>query len=491
VARHFFDKQEIKLALDAMALHKLNTFHWHLVDDQGWRIEILKYPRLTQVGAWRNGIDWSLAPRASSAYNASGKYGGYYTQADIREIVAYARQRHITIVPEIEMPGHSTAGVAAYPQYSCNPSYAYSMDNVDTDYAVYSPGTTGTFQFLEDILTEVIGLFPGQYIHTGGDEVFSSIWTTYPADVAKMRALGIDPASSTAVEQYQTWFSQQIALWLTAHGRTMIGWSEIEYGGIIPNAAVMDWLDDEAAAAAQAGQYAVTCPMDYTYLNNYEYQNSTWYLEPPPNGFWMPVSTVYGWDPIPSGLATQYQSHILGAQGCLWCEGAPSFKNAQFQTYPRECAIAELTWTPKAMKNYTDFSTRLGMHKQRLIQMGVNYNSGSVPQVGAWTAPVSTTYATKSWNISANVTVGGELDLSFYYTSGANGLDIQWVALLEDGIQIDRDTHAGFAGYSPSAAVYILHLPFRKLGATYTIQASVAGRGGTASNGNVYFPNWN
>jgi hexosaminidase len=490
VARHFFDKQEIKQALDAMALHKLNTFHWHLVDDQGWRIEILKYPRLTQVGAWRDGIDWSLNPRASAAYNAIGQYGGYYTQADIREIVAYAQQRHITIVPEIEMPGHSTAGVASYPQYSCNPSYPYSMDDINTDYAVYSPGTPGTFQFLEDILTEVIGLFPGQYVHTGGDEVFSDIWTTYPADKAKMQSLGINPASSTAVQQYQHWFSQQIANWLTAHGRTMSGWSEIEYGGVLTNATVMDWLDNEAAPAAQAGQNAVACSIDFAYLNNYEYQNSTWCLEPPPNGFWMPVSTVYGWDPIPSGLAPQYQSRILGAEGCLWCEGAPSFRNAEFQSYPRECAIAESTWTAKGMKNYADFAGRLAWHEQRLTQMGINYNSGSVPRIGSWAGPVSTTYATKSWDISTNVAAGGELDVSFFYTAGANGLDIQWAALLENGVELDRDTHVGFAGYSPVAAVYILRLPFRKTGAVYTIQASVRGEGGTDSNGNVYLPNW-
>jgi hexosaminidase len=249
-------------------------------------------------------------------------------------------------------------------------------------------------------------------------------------------------------------------------------------------------LNNEAAAAAQAGQNAVTCPMDYTYLNNYENQNSTWYLEPPPDGFWMPLSTVYGWDPIPSGLASQYQSHILGAEGCLWCEGSPSLRNVLFQSYPRECAIAELTWTPQAMKSYTDFTNRLAVHKLRLTQMGVNYNSSSVPRIGTWASPVSTTYTTNSWDISTNVVAGGEVDVSFYFTSGQDGLDIQWAALQENGVEIDRDTHAGFAGSSPSAAVFILHLPFRKPGSTYTIQASVRGHGGTDSSGNVYFPNW-
>jgi len=201
VVRHFFSKQEVKLLLDAMALHKLNTLHWHLVDDQGWRIQILKYPLLTQVGAWRNGIDFGLNPRASSAFNASGQYGGFYTQDDVRDIVAYAQQRHIAIVPEIEMPGHSTAGLAAYPQFGCY-NGSFNMDTINYHIDVYSPGTTGTFQFLEDILSEVLGLFPGQYIHCGGDEVVSSIWTTNAPDVAQMQALGINPASTTAVAQY-------------------------------------------------------------------------------------------------------------------------------------------------------------------------------------------------------------------------------------------------------------------------------------------------
>ena len=276
VVRHFFTKQEVKQVLDAMALHKLNTFHWHLVDDQGWRIQILKYPLLTQVGAWRSGTDYGMNPRASTAWGFDGRYGGYYTQDDIREIVAYAQQRHISIVPEIEMPGHSTAGVAAYPQYSCSTNYAYSMDSINYHYDVYSPGTAGTFQFLEDILTEVIGLFPGQYIHTGGDEVSTSIWTTNVADKAQMQALGINPAGSTAVQQYQSWFSTQIANFLQSKGRTMIGWTEIEYGGILTNAVVMDWItgsSSKAAATAQASQYVVMSPETSCYINYYEMTN--------------------------------------------------------------------------------------------------------------------------------------------------------------------------------------------------------------------------
>jgi hexosaminidase len=494
VVRHFFTKDEVKRVLDDMALHKLNTFHWHLVDDQGWRVEILKYPLLTQVGAWRNGIDFNMNSRASTAFNSSGNYGGYYTQDDIREVVAYAQQRFITIVPEVEMPGHSTAGVAAYPQYSCSPGFPYSMDTIDYHYDVYSPGTAGTFQFLEDILTEVIGLFPGQYIHTGGDEVSSTIWKTNVADVAQMRALGINPSSSSAVQQYQSWFSGQIANFLQSKGRTLIGWTEIEYGGVLTNAAVMDWITgagSEAVATASAKQYVVMSPNTNAYINYYETTNLA--VEPYFNSqSFLTTRTVYNFEPVPAGLAAQYTPYILGAQCNLWGEYVPSLLNVEFKLFPRMCALAETTWTQPSLKDYTNFTQRLVTHQKRLAQMGVNYDHESIPQIGSWSPANITTYGvTLTWDITSNIAAAGEIDVSFWYTSGANGLNIASVTLLENGIPIDSDVHAGFTGSSQTIPVYVLHLPARKPGATYAIQASVAGRGGTASSGNVYLPNWN
>ena len=495
VVRHFFNKDEIKRVLDEMALHKLNMFHWHLVDDQGWRIEILKYPLLTQVGAWRNQIQRGQNPRASTAWNASGKYGGYYTQADVREIVAYAQQRHITIVPEVEMPGHSTAGLAAYPQYSCSPTYAFDMDNVNYTYDVYSPGTAGTFQFLEDILTEVIGLFPGQYVHTGGDEVSSSIWTTYGPDRTQMQALGINPGSSTAVRQYQSWFSKQIADWLQAHGRTMIGWTEIEYGGILTNAVCMDWItgaNSQAVPTASARQYVVMTPNVNCYFNYYMSRNHA--VEPYFNGSssYLPVSQVYNFDPVPAALPAAYTNYILGADANLWAEYVPSLLNVEFKLFPRLCAMAETTWTPTALKNYVDFDQRLTTHLQRLTQMGVNYDHTNAVQIGSWAPPVSTSGATVTYDITPHVSSSGEIDVSFYYTSGANGLDIHWAALLENGVEIDRDSFAGFAGTSYNALpVYVLHLARFKPGATYAVRASVTAHGGTATAGTVYLTNWN
>lgn len=494
-SRHFYIKQEIKQILDAMAFHKLNTFHWHLVDDQGWRIQILKYPLLTQVGAWRNGIDYGLNPRGSLDYNASNQYGGFYTQSDIREIVAYAQQRHITIVPEIEMPGHSTAGLAAYPQYSCSSNSVFNMDVIDYHIDVYSPGTPGTFQFLEDILTEVIGLFPGQYIHCGGDEVTSTIWNTNAPDKAKMQSLGITPGSSTAVLQYQSWFSTQIADFLHAQGRTMIGWSEIEYGGVLTNAAVMDWLtgtSSQAVTAASAGKKVVMSPNLYCYYNYYQSQNFA--VEPMGQGGYCSLTNAYNFEPVPASLPSQYISNILGGQANLWGEYLLSLTNSEFRIFPRLCALAEVTWTPAAMKNFTNFTARLATHEQRLVQMGVNYDHEAITQIGNWTpAQITATPGsnTLSWDITTNLIGPGEVNVNFWFTAGANGLNIYSAALLENGVQVDIDTHAGFTGSTQTFPIYILNLPVRNAGATYTIQATVAGKGGTNSTGTVYLPNWN
>ncbi len=454
----------------------------------------LKYPRLTQLAGWRHQIQRGQNPNASTTWNASGMYGGYYTQADIREIVAYAQARHITIVPEIEMPGHSTAALEAYPQYSCSPTYAFDMDNVNYTYDIFSPGTTGTFQFLQDILTEVIGLFPSQYIHTGGDEVTSSLWKTYPPDVAQMQVLGINPSSSTAVRQYQSWFTSQIANFLQSQGRTLVGWTEIEYGGILTNAVCMDWItggNSRAVATASAGQYVVMTPNTNCYFNYYMTPNRA--VEPYMNtSTLLSVAGVYDFEPVPAGLAAAYTNYILGADANLWTEYVPSLLNVEFKLFPRLCAMAELTWTPAALKNYANFEQRLGTHLQRLSQMGVNWNRTNALPIGAWAPPVATSGVTVNYDITSQVTGAGEIDVSYYYTSGANGLDIQWTALLENGVELDRDSFAAFAGTSYTALpVHVLRVRIFKPGATYTIRASIAGRGGTASNGTVYLTNWN
>jgi hexosaminidase len=368
------------------------------------------------------------------------------------------------------------------------------MDNINYNVDVYSPGTAGTFQFLQDVLTEVMALFPGQYIHCGGDEVTTSIWTTYAADRTKMQQLGINPDGANAVLQYQSWFSSQIANFLAANGRTMIGWTEIEYGGVLTNAAVMDWISgssSKAVVAAQAGQNVVMTPSPSCYVNYYQSTNLS--VEPYFNSqSFLSVQKVYTFEPVPASLPAQYNQYIIGAQCNLWAEYVPSLLNIQYKMFPRVSAMSEVTWTPAALKNYNDFTNRLNTHLQRLTQMGVNYNKENILQIGSWSPGVISTNATTlTFDITPYVTAAGEIDVNFWYTSGANGLWIYSATLLENGVAIDSDVHQGFTGAAQTIPIYVLRLPLRKPGASYTIQASVAGRGGTASNGNVYLPNWN
>jgi hexosaminidase len=499
--RHFFNKDEVKVLLDTMAMHKLNMFHWHLDDDSGWRLEILKWPLLTQTSAWRTNIMFGLNPRSTMAWRDDGSYGGFYSQADVREIVAYAAQRHITIVPEIEMPGHSTSALAAYPQFACGCASCangpYSLNVTSYVGGVFCAARPETMSFLQDVLTEVMELFPGPYIHIGGDEVNFGNWNKHSLDQALTNSLGISD-----MQKYQGYFTQQIANWIKSQGRTMIGWSEIMNGGLVTNAALMDWINGTGSRAVQAAtnrEYVVMTPSAVMYLNKWETGTSAgtgngviWSNEPPGQAGYVPLTNVYAFEPIPANLPAAFTNYILGAQGNSWTEYIPSLLNMEFKMYPRLSALAEVNWTTPALKNYADFTNRLETHKLRLNRMGVNYNpSGAPPLIGTW-APGQTpvTYFTLTWDISWNVTDAGEIDVSFCWKTGANGLDIAWVALMENGVEIDRDTHAGFTGVSPVKPAYVLRLPGRRPGATYTLAASVQGRGGTDSNGIIYRTNW-
>jgi len=305
------------------------------------------------------------------------------------------------------------------------------------------------------------------------------------------------------MQVYQGHFTQQIANWIKSQGRQMIGWSEIMNGGILTNAAVMDWLNGSSSKAVQTamnGEYVVMTPSAVMYINKWENGTSAgngagvvWSNDAPAQSGYVPLTNVYNFEPIPVGLPAAYTNYILGAEGPCWSEWIPSRYNMEFKAYPRLSAIAELTWTPAYLKDFNSFSNRLVLHKQRLDWMGVNYNhSATPPQLAAWTqAQISTSYQTLEWNITSSITNSGEMDLTFCWKTGANGLDIAWAALIENGVEIDRDTHAGFTGVSPVKPLYVLKLPIRNPSATYLLRASVAGRGGNASNGIIYFPNWN
>lgn len=364
VSRHFFNKDEIKRVLDLMALHKLNTFHWHLTDDQGWRIEIKHYPLLTQVGAWRKGMGYGLDPKQSTAFGPDGRYGGYYTQQDVREIVAYALARNITIVPEIEMPGHSSAALLAYPELTClgRPDLTRPAD-------VYCAGREETFQFIGNILEEVCSLFPGQYIHIGGDEVSKHYWRNCPLCQARMNQEGLKTP-----EELQSYFLHRVEKLLASKGRRAIGWSEIQQGGLPENTAVMDWIGG-GAEAARAGHPVVMSPNTYCYFDYYQSRDRT--DEPPASGAYLPLEKVYSFEPLPEGLDAQNRTNILGAQANLWTEFIPSLKQVEYMMFPRLCALAEVVWSPNEARKPEDFSRRLKRHLRRLDQLGVNYRRES------------------------------------------------------------------------------------------------------------------
>ncbi|MGH8022862.1 MAG: beta-N-acetylhexosaminidase, partial [Limisphaerales bacterium] len=339
VSRHFFNKTEVETILDEMAQYKLNRFHWHLVDDQGWRIEIKRYPRLTQIGAWRRRAD--IEPPETNApawtrpspdkFGPDGRYGGFYTQKEIREIVAYAAARHIMVVPEIEMPGHSEAALAAYPQFSCFGG-PYSTDcDLSIHDGIYDPSNEKTFQFLDNVLAEVFRLFPGPYIHIGGDEVRRDYWDRSASCRALMKREGL-----TNQDQLQSYFIKRMERFVNARGKILIGWSEILKGGLATNAVVMDWIGG-ARQAAETGHDAIMTPVAYCYLDHYH--------KPGAPHVYTPLRKVYSLNPVPRGLPARFRSHILGAEGVLWTEYVASLPQARRVIFPRECAIAEVTWS--------------------------------------------------------------------------------------------------------------------------------------------------
>ena len=370
VSRHFFTKAEVETLLDALALHKLNTFHWHLTDDHGWRIEIKAYPKLTTVGAWRAGVGFGYASNSTTAYGPDGRYGGFYTQDDIREVVKYAAARHITIVPEIEMPGHSQAALTAYPEFSCTGGPFVPADTAGVFNGIYDPAKEATFQFLAGVLTEVAELFPGSYIHIGGDEVPKDTWKNSPDCQALMRREGLKNE-----EELQSWFVRRIEKIVNARGRRMIGWSEILQGGLPQNATVMDWIGG-AKEAAEAGHDVVMTPTSNCYFDFYQSSN---HLTEPRAAAWgapLTLAKMYAYEPMPTNVPPALQFHILGTQGNLWTEQIPNFKHVEYMTFPRACALAEVTWSAQDARDFPDFSRRLQVQCQRFDQLGINYRHG-------------------------------------------------------------------------------------------------------------------
>ncbi|MDB4876578.1 MAG: beta-N-acetylglucosaminidase [Gemmatimonadetes bacterium] len=367
VSRHFMPKEFVKKYIDLLALHKMNTFHWHLTDDQGWRLEIKKYPRLTEVGAWRS---QTLAgrPQHDSAANVFDKarHGGFYTQDDAREIVAYARDRFVRVVPEIEMPGHSQATIAAYPFLGNFGDTVPVWTTWGVTPHILNPSDS-TIAFMQDVLTEVMALFPSEFIHIGGDEAPKTEWKASPRAQARMKELGLSNEN-----ELQSWFTTKMDVFLASHGRRLVGWDEILEGGLAPNAVVMSWRGIAGGiTAARAGHDVVMAPENYTYFDKYQSLNKD--AEPLAIGGFLPIDSVYAYEPVPPELEARYASHILGAQGQVWTEYITGPKQVEYMAYPRISVLSEVLWTPRTRRDFADFSARLPAHLRRLNALDVNY----------------------------------------------------------------------------------------------------------------------
>ena len=362
-ARHFQSPAFVKSMLDWMAWHKLNTFHWHLTDDQGWRIEIRKYPRLTSVGGCR-------VPATATKVKPP-EYCGFYTQAQIREIVAYAAERHIQVIPEIEMPGHAQAAIAAYPELG---SLAGAPPPVSSKWGVHAylfNVEPKTLDFLEDVLEEVMPLFPGPYVHIGGDEAVKDQWKASPSVQARMRALGVKDE-----EALQTWFTQEIGKFLVKQGKRLVGWDEILQPGVPPDAVVMSWRGAEGAhAAAIAGNDAVLSPWPTLYFDN---RQSTRPSEPPGRMRVISLEDVYRFEPRDASLTEAQQKHILGLQGNIWTEHIRTEERVELMTLPRAAAVAEVGWTASGRKDWSSFTQRLATMAGRYRALGIHYDDSEL-----------------------------------------------------------------------------------------------------------------
>jgi len=365
VCRHFMPKEFIFKFIDMLAYHKMNTFHWHLTDDQGWRIEIKQYPKLTQIGAFRNRtLEGRYASPEKRKWDNT-RYGGFYTQDDIKEIIAYAQKRFVTIIPEIEMPGHAVAALASYPELSCSggPFEVEGIWGVFND--IYCPKDE-TFTFLENVLSEVIDLFPSQYIHIGGDEAPKLRWQNcaHCQDLIKKEGLKDE-------HELQSYFIKRIEKFVESKGKRIIGWDEILEGGLAPNATVMSWRGEAGGIeAAKQDHDVIMAPNTYCYLDYYQADPKT---QPLAIGGFVPLWRTYSYNPVPASLSPTEAKHILGVQGNVWTEYIPDAKQAEYMAYPRGAAIAEIGWSPQSLRNYTDFKQRIIQQFKRYDGIGWNY----------------------------------------------------------------------------------------------------------------------
>jgi hexosaminidase len=388
VSRHFFDVAFVKQYIDYLALHKMNYFHWHLTDDHGWRIEIKKYPKLTEIGAWRNGsiiglwpgkgnenikyevlpAEVKITPKNAEIKTDGIRHGGFYTQEQIKDVVDYAAKRYITIIPEIEMPAHSMALLAAYPELGTEPNKKYAVAEtwgMMNKYNNVLQASDTTFKFLENVLTEVMELFPSQYIHIGGDEASKIWWKQSPLSQQIMKANNLKTES-----ELQSYFIRRMEKFISSKGKTIIGWNEIIQGGLAPNAVVMSWQGEKGGiAAAKQNHKAIMTPENKMYFNHGQFAKEDSLTASTPSL----LADVYNYEPIPAELNAAQAKLIWGAQGCLWSEYITNPVKVQYQLFPRLDALSEILWSPKEKRNYPDFRKRLRIQFKRYDLMGINY----------------------------------------------------------------------------------------------------------------------
>ncbi|MDB5196417.1 MAG: beta-N-acetylhexosaminidase [Flaviaesturariibacter sp.] len=380
VSRHFFPVSFVKKYIDYLALHKMNTFHWHLTDDQGWRIEIKKHPELTKTGAWRDG---TIIGRYPGTGNDNTRYGGFYTQTEVKEVVQYAMQRHINVIPEIEMPGHASAAIATYPFLSCFPgeetvipthpslgSQQKRGKKVQETWGVFEDvfcaGKDSTFAFLQDVLDEVVPLFPSPFIHIGGDESPKANWKRCPQCQARMRANGLKDE-----HELQSYFIQRMERYLKGKGKTIIGWDEILEGGLAPNAVVMSWQGEAGGvAAAKQSHTVIMTPQKPVYFDFSQTRNEDSLVI----GGYNSLEAVYAYEPVPAALDSGVAHYILGAQANLWTEYIPNERKVEYMILPRMSALSEVLWSAKASRDWSDFEKRLPAQMKRYEKWKANYS---------------------------------------------------------------------------------------------------------------------
>lgn len=491
-ARHFKGEKEVKKLLDQMAELKMNVFHWHLTDDQGWRIEIKKYPRLTTIGSKRTNTETGTW---GSGTLSGEPHGGFYTQEQIKDIVAYAAARQITIVPEIGMPGHACAAIAGYPELGTTKEKIDVMITFGKAIDVYDPSSEFVYTFLSDVLDEVVALFPSKIIHIGGDEVRFEQWQKSDAVKALMKKEKLETMADV-----QIYFTNRMAEIVEKKGRNVMGWNEIlgdDLHGFLkdgqtakaakldPNTVVHFWqgTPEIAKRAIKKGHRFVNSWNRFTYLD-YDYGNIS-------------MDKAYSFEPILDGLTSAEEKMIIGTGCQMWGEWIPTVERMEFQIYPRLAAFAEVGWTQKKNKDFDSFKQRMKAQLKRWDLQGIGYAQGQVAKLSAsdffnhfkidsW-SPAQTPSDWKDIEFSTGnqISKAGTYEVVFLYTKGTHALEISEVALLQNGMEVAVDKHKGFSGHNLDGIVYSLKLQPAKPGAKYTLRARIKGGGGTDSHGDV------